>query len=113
MKNVKKIKKLEKKQDILFNKMMCSVGGAIGGYVMISFGMKFLIHFIEGIISLPFYMSNNSIYINMDKIAYNCGNTLHTIGIIISIICSINAFFLGIKYFKLNKLIKTNKKEAF
>lgn len=113
MKNVKKIKKLEKKQDILFNKMMCSIGGAIGGYVMISFGMNFLVHLIEWIISLPFYLNSNYIYIKMDKIAYNWGNTLYTIGLVISIICSINAFFLGLKYFKLSKLIKINKKEAF
>lgn len=106
------LKLMEKQQDKLFNILMNSIGGVIGGYTLISVGMKFLVHFIEGLISLPFYIANHTAYIKMDTIAYSWGNALDKIGIVVSIICLINTFFVGIKYFNLSKSIKEIKKAS-
>lgn len=101
-----KINKLEKKQTNIFNKMMDSIAFAIGGYILISFGLRGLIHIAEFIISLPFFLLDSDVYRIMDSVSNKVGNFINVIGIIIAVICLIDAFFLGRKYCKLSKVIK-------
>lgn len=107
-----KIKKLEKKSTNIFNAMMDSIAFAIGSYIAISILLKAVIHVLEWIISLPFFMAGNYIYITMDNFAYACGDILDIIGIVIAIVGLIDAFFLGRKYFKIERIIKKHKKRS-
>ena len=107
---MKNLNKLEKKSTNIFNAMMDSLAFALGSYIAISVILKGVVHVIEWIISLPFFMADNYIYITMDNFAYKCGDILNVIGIVIAIIGLINAFFLGRKYFKLERIIKNKKR---
>ena len=107
-----KIKKLEKKSTSLFNAMMDSLAFAIGSYVAISILLKVAIHVLEWIVSLPFFMAGNYFYITMDNFAYACSDVLDVIGIVIAIIGLIDAFFLGRKFFKVERIIKKHKKRS-
>ena len=107
-----KIKKIEKKQTLVFNRMMDSIACALSSYIFISIGLKVLVHLIEWFISLPFFLNDNYIYLSMDNFADKCGNLFNTIGIIVAVICLINSFFLGRKYFKLDRIIKKHKKRS-
>lgn len=104
-----KIKQLERKQTKIFNAMMNAFAMSGGSYILSLF-IKGLIHFIEFVISLPFFMNDNNIYRAMDGFADKTGNFITTIGVILSIICLIDALFLGRKYFKLDKIIKKRKR---
>ena len=110
---MKNIKKLEKKSTNIFNAMMDSIAFAIGSYIFISILLKVVVHVLEWIISLPFFMADNYIYIAMDNFAYKCGDVLNVIGIVIAIVALVDAFFLGKKFFKLERIIKKHKKRSF
>ena len=103
---MKNLNKLEKRQTNIFNEMMDSLAFSLGSYLFISHGLKWFVHLLEWFISLPFFMANNYIYLSMDNFADKCGNIINTIGIIVAIICLIDTFFLGRKYFKLDRIIK-------
>lgn len=106
------LKKLEKKEKIMFNKLMTSLASILGSYLLVSVGLKFAIHFAESVISFPFYLNESPTYIKMDRWAYRAGDWCEFVGIMFSIIASIVSVFIGVKYFKLLSLIRKIKKAS-
>lgn len=104
-----KTKNLEKKQTKVFNAMMDAIAMSFGCY-MLSLFIKGSIHAVEFVISMPFFMNDSNIYRVMDNFADKTGNFIISIGIVLAVICLMDALFLGRKYFKLDKIIKKRKR---